>query len=283
MNIPRLPWERYWMLLAHLTATRSTCDRGPELLFDPGRHGVGAVLVKNRRAIAGGYNGSAPGQPHCDDVATCSSCGRKHGVNDGGCCCDNCGGEVIGGHLMREGHCVRTIHSEMNALMQCALDGVSPQGAELFCTASPCFDCAKAIIRAGIVKVFYGQTYDSRYGLSRDVGGMFEDAGIETEQLVITRKELSLKIKVVPSEELNPAQSLRPKDYITPEFMVTFVEEVETDKIVRLDAQTNYEAMSMLVEMDDADFIKLMDEGQQTDLRVISRDIIGVEGWPEKN
>lgn len=163
MKIPRLPWDKYWMLLAHLTATRSTCDRGPELLFDPGRHGVGAVLVKNKRAIAGGYNGSAPGQPHCDDE----------------------------GHMMVEGHCVRTIHSEMNALMQCALDGVSPQGATLYCTASPCFDCAKAIIRAGIVKVFFGEAYSSRYGLSGTVEELLHESGVMTEALVITRKELT--------------------------------------------------------------------------------------------
>lgn len=162
MIIDRLPWDQYWMLMAHLTATRSTCDRGPELLFNPRRHGVGAVLVKDKRMIAGGYNGSAPGQPHCDDV----------------------------GHLMREGHCVRTIHSEMNALMQCALDGVSPAGSTLYCTASPCFDCGKAIIRAGIVKVFFGQEYSSRYGLSGDVNDLLIKSGITVHELVLTREDL---------------------------------------------------------------------------------------------
>ena len=162
MIIPRLPWEKYWMVLAHLTATRSTCDRGPELLFDPGRHGVGAVLVRNRRMIAGGFNGSAPGQPHCDDV----------------------------GHLIRDGHCVRTIHSEMNALLQCALDGVSPYGAALYCTASPCFDCAKAIIRAGISSVYYGQSYNSRYGLSGDVSELLVKARITVGEIVITKEDL---------------------------------------------------------------------------------------------
>jgi dCMP deaminase len=198
MKIPRLPWEKYWMLLAHLTATRSTCDRGPELLFDPGRHGVGAVLVKNRRAIAGGYNGSAPGQPHCDDpedYIECVKCGSrdlKEVNNIPVCCCAANSGlrRMHGGHIMRDGHCVRTIHSEMNALMQCALDGVSPQGATLYSTASPCFDCAKNIIRAGIIKVYYGQAYDSRYGLSGDVSDMLLEAGIETEELVITREDL---------------------------------------------------------------------------------------------
>lgn len=208
MRIPRLPWDRYWMLVAHLTATRSTCDRGPELLFDPSRHGVGAILVKNKRAIAGGYNGSAPGQPHCsdpeEDIFQCIKCGHRMDDKDvfnisgrgrvG--MCKPCGGERSlvkrhGGHLMRDGHCVRTIHSEMNSLLQCALDGVSPQGAVLYCTASPCFDCAKAIIRAGIKKVYYGQDYDSRYGLSGDVDEMLLESGVETEALLITREELN--------------------------------------------------------------------------------------------
>jgi len=196
MNIPRLPWEKYWMLMAHLTATRSTCDRGPELLFDPGRHGVGAVLVKDRRMIAGGYNGSAPHQPHCCEFE-CIICGvtgsdpltLQHSSvpHDGH---PASAGHITGGHLMRDGHCVRTIHSEMNALLQCALDGTNPQGSTLYTTASPCFDCAKAIIRAGIHKVFFGQPYDSRYGLSGDVGEMLMRSGILVEPLLITRGEL---------------------------------------------------------------------------------------------
>jgi dCMP deaminase len=208
MNIPRLPWDKYWMLMAHLTATRSTCDRGPELLFDPGRHGVGAVLVKNKRAIAGGYNGSAPGQPHCsdpDEFYACARCGSTlaldevHDVSGRGtvAVCYQCDGSEVqvkkkaGGHLMRDGHCVRTIHSEMNALMQCALDGTSPQGSALYCTASPCFDCSKAIIRAGIIKLFYGQAYESRYGLSSTVHDLFKEAGIKAEALVITKEDLN--------------------------------------------------------------------------------------------
>jgi len=157
MRIPRLPWSEFFMLQAHLIATRSTCDRGPELLFDPGRHGVGAVLVRDHRVIAGGYNGSPPEQPHCD----------------------------VAGHLMREGHCVRTIHSEMNALLQCALDGVSPAGSILYTTASPCHDCAKVIIRAQIRFVYYGEPYDSRYGLSGDVGAMLRRANIGLSELTL--------------------------------------------------------------------------------------------------
>lgn len=157
LHIPRLPWDQFFMLQAHLAATRSTCDRGPELLFDPGRHGVGAVLVKDKRIIAGGYNGSPPGKPHCTDV----------------------------GHEMREGHCVRTIHAERNALHQCALDGTSPMGATLYVTASPCYDCAKDLVRVGIARVFYCEPYQSRYGLSPTVMDFLRSAGIDVAHLLI--------------------------------------------------------------------------------------------------
>jgi len=162
MHIHRLPWPQFFMLHAHLAATRSTCDRGPELLLDPGRHGVGAVIVKDHRVIAGGYNGSPPGQPHCCDSE-----------------------ELGGGHIMRDGHCVRTIHSEMNALIQCALDGTSPEGAAIYCTASPCWDCAKALIRAKIKEVYVGQAYESRYGLSGDVSEMLKSSGIHVGYITL--------------------------------------------------------------------------------------------------
>jgi len=204
VNIPRLPWGKYWMMLAHLTATRSTCDRGPELLFDPGRHGVGAVIVKDKRCIAGGYNGSAPHQPHCNHYE-CKICGATaddpdkiphsmvaHGMGDKAPTVADFMEKnwLMGGHIMRDGHCVRTIHSEMNAIIQCSLDGTNPQGSTLYTTASPCFDCAKAIIRAGIVKVVFGQEYESRYGLSGEVSDLLLTSHVLVEKLVITREEL---------------------------------------------------------------------------------------------
>jgi dCMP deaminase len=73
----------------------------------------------------------------------------------------------------------------MNALLQCALDETTPKGATIYCTASPCYDCTKAIIRAGIVKVVYGEMYDSRYGLSPTVRQLFASCGVTTSQLVL--------------------------------------------------------------------------------------------------
>lgn len=453
IHIPRLPWDAFFMLQAHLAATRSTCDRGPELFFDRGRHGVGAVLVRDHRIIAGGYNGSAPGQPHCDEaghlirdghcvpgdtvvskfqparyntghrtirqiyenwrnqhkrgamkrmkirsvseqgfivpdyitdiwmsppkrlLAITASLGRTvrvtekqlvltengwetadslrvmrskialngqhpyddqewlkqqyvtHGLsqleiaNAVGChrrtinkrlrefgiqirdfhlggwnrgmrregtpgykgvdigdtharersrryglteACAVCGGDdglevhhrdgvpqndaddnlmtlCIGCHTVAHTphakikkvvfdhvvsvdedveeevfdlstlhnhnyvgdgvvlhNCVRTIHSEMNALMQCALDGTSPQGSVLYTTASPCFDCAKSILRAGIVRVVFGQPYDSRYGLSGDVAELLKGSQIEVVKLEIELDEDIVRIKPLP-------------------------------------------------------------------------------------
>jgi dCMP deaminase len=208
IRIPRLPKSEFFMLQAHLTATRATCDRGPELLLCPGRHGVGAVLVRGDRAIASGFNGSPPGEPHCDEFV-CDSCGsrwdeeptpaKRYVHNDGSPTCNRllrerdiyrpseyCSGRMVGGHLIVENHCVRTLHAEENALLQCALDGVSPAGATVFTTASPCYDCAKRFVRVGITRVVHGATYGSRYGLSEEAVGLLKRAGIAVEHLDVS-------------------------------------------------------------------------------------------------
>lgn len=187
-RIPRVGWEEFFMLEAHLKATRSTCDRGPSLFFDPARHGVGAVIVREKRIIAGGYNGAPPDQPHCDELS-CTACDWKKPNEDSdvtleGTKCPNCEQKtIIGGHLIRDGHCVRVLHSECNALLQCALDGTPPAGATLYVTASPCFDCAKMLIRAKIERVVFGEGYSSRYGLSEDVKDILARAGISVWRL----------------------------------------------------------------------------------------------------
>lgn len=121
VSVIRPDWKDYFLRMADLVAERSTCPR---------LH-VGAVLVRETRVIATGYNGSVRGQPHCDDV---------------GC-------------LMVAGHCKRAVHAEWNALLQCAAAGVPAEGATLFCTAFPCIDCAKALVQAGILRVVYRHDY----------------------------------------------------------------------------------------------------------------------------
>ena len=147
----RPSWDKYFMSMAHVAALRSTCDRGPELKLDPGRHGVGCVITKDNRIVSTGYNGSCPKHPHCS----------THG------------------HLMADDHCVRTIHSELNAILYAAKHGISLDGSTIYTTASPCYDCAKAIISVGIKRVVYNKPYESRYGLSSTVTDLLTVSGIQ--------------------------------------------------------------------------------------------------------
>lgn len=134
----RPTWDEYFMSIVKEAAKRSTCDR----------KNVGAVIVKDNRIIATGYNGSPRGAPHCDEA----------------------------GHLLKSidgrDSCVRTIHAEVNAITHARED---LNGATLFVTAFPCFECSKLIINAGIVKIYYDEYYSSRmtdvsFNLACDAG-----------------------------------------------------------------------------------------------------------------
>jgi dCMP deaminase len=124
-----------------MAATRSSCLKRK----------VGAVLIRDNRIIATGYNGPASGLPHC------ASCGR----------------DVSGQDL----HACHAIHAEENALLQCALYGPSTIGAELYCTVQPCYHCAKLIIQAKIAEVWFIDSYPDGKGLE-----LLEEAGIPTFQ-----------------------------------------------------------------------------------------------------
>lgn len=136
----RPSWDEYFLSIAREVATRSTCLR---------RH-VGAVIVRDRRILCSGYNGSPPGQSHCTDV---------------GC-------------LLEDGRCIRTLHAEQNAIAQAALHGVSTRDATLYGTCRPCHVCARMIVGAGIVRVvFFG---DGPEGWAREV---LEGGGVTVEAL----------------------------------------------------------------------------------------------------
>jgi dCMP deaminase len=117
----RPDWDIYFMQIAQVVATRSTCDRAH----------VGAVLVKDKRILSTGFNGSGIGLPHCDEI----------------------------GHLMVDGHCVRTVHAEANAIIQAALHGVSTKGATCYVNYFPCLLCTKMLINAGIIRIVYDEEY----------------------------------------------------------------------------------------------------------------------------
>ncbi|MFQ6607603.1 MAG: cytidine/deoxycytidylate deaminase family protein [Fidelibacterota bacterium] len=117
----RISWQEYFMNIAQEVATRSTCDR---------KH-VGAVIVRDKTILSTGYNGSLRGLQHCDDV----------------------------GHEMENGHCLRTIHAEANAIVQAARNGVAIDRSEIYVTASPCYNCFKMIANSGILCIYYGEFY----------------------------------------------------------------------------------------------------------------------------
>ncbi len=117
----RASWDEYFMNIARVVASRSTCDR----------KFVGAVIVRDKTILSTGYNGSIRGMPHCSEV----------------------------GHMMEEGHCVATIHAESNAILQAAKNGVSIDGASIYVTASPCWSCFKQVTNAGIRRIVFGEFY----------------------------------------------------------------------------------------------------------------------------
>ncbi|WP_367294815.1 ComE operon protein 2 [Levilactobacillus yonginensis] len=117
----RIPWDQYFMLQALVISTRSTCNR----------LSVGATIVRDKRIIAAGYNGSVSGDDHCLDA---------------GC-------------YLVDGHCVRTIHAEMNAVLQCAKFGEATDDAEIYVTDFPCLQCTKMLLQAGIRKITYMRNY----------------------------------------------------------------------------------------------------------------------------
>ncbi len=128
--MPHRPdWDSYFMEIAHIVAKRSTCKR----------RNVGALIVKNKRILATGYNGAPTGLRHCMEV---------------GCLREQM--KVPPGE--RHELC-RGLHAEQNAIIQAAYHGVTINGAYLYCTHLPCSICIKMLINAGIEKVFYLDGY----------------------------------------------------------------------------------------------------------------------------
>jgi dCMP deaminase len=120
-EVVRVSWHEYFMNIARQVATRATCDRKK----------VGAVIVRDKTILSTGYNGSIRGLPHCSEV----------------------------GHMLEDGHCVRTVHAEANAICQAARNGVRIEGADIYTTASPCWSCFRLIANSSIKRIYYGEFY----------------------------------------------------------------------------------------------------------------------------
>ena len=125
----RPSWDTYFMEIAYNVATRSTCLRRQ----------VGAVIVRDKRMLATGYNGAPRGLDHCDVV---------------GCLRQKL--EIPSGQ--RQEIC-RGLHAEQNAIIQAALHGVSIEESAIYITHQPCITCAKMIINSGITRVVYASAY----------------------------------------------------------------------------------------------------------------------------
>lgn len=144
----RINWHDYFMSQTQLLSLRSTCERLK----------VGATIVKDNRVISSGYNGSVSGEDHCIDV---------------GC-------------LVEGGHCIRTIHAEMNALLQCSKFGVSTEGASIYVTHFPCVHCSKSLVQSGIKNIYYSEDYKNHeYALY-----LFDKNGIHYEKVPFKPAEI---------------------------------------------------------------------------------------------
>jgi len=140
----RPTWDDYFLQMAHVVARRSTCLR---------RH-VGALLVRDKRILATGYNGAPSNLPHCEQV---------------GCLRDAMG--IPSGE--RQELC-RGLHAEQNAIIQAALHGVDTRDSALYCTTQPCRTCATMLIHAGGTRVVYRGEYSDQMALD-----MLAAAGVE--------------------------------------------------------------------------------------------------------
>lgn len=141
----RVSWDEYFMQIADIVKTRSTCLRRQ----------VGAVIVKENRIITTGYNGAPSGLKHCTEIGGCERArlnipsGQRHEL-------------------------CRALHAEQNAIIQAAKIGVSTEGATIYITLQPCVICAKMLVNAGIKRIVFKGEYPDE--LSRSI---LEEADIE--------------------------------------------------------------------------------------------------------
>lgn len=142
-------WDEYFMEVAKLTATRSTCLRRK----------VGAVIVKDRHIIATGYNGAPRGLAHCDDRGGCLR--QELGVPSG----------------QRHELC-RALHAEQNAIIQAATLGQSIEGGTIYITHQPCAICSKMIINSGIERIVANEGYPDDLALE-----FLDEAGLKVIML----------------------------------------------------------------------------------------------------
>ena len=191
------------MLLAKLLSVRSTCNSRK----------VGAVIVRNNRVLATGYNGAVHGAPHCIDQGP-----------------DFCLRRSIGAHdADKYNYCISS-HAEVNAVDQAARFGISLEGASLYCTLEPCNWCFKQLIQAGIRKIFFEEPYESK---NKDFDlywrGIMEssDSIGEFRQVRISDEAVEMVIRVLQGSSARgmPATSPEEPDQLDPETLKLVLEQ----------------------------------------------------------
>jgi len=144
----RPSWDEYFMEMADIVKSRSTCLRRQ----------VGAVVVKDKRILASGYNGAPTGLKHCEETG--------------------CLREQLGIPSGQRHELCRGLHAEQNAIIQASLHGVKLEGATLYVTIQPCVVCAKMVINAGISKLVFKGDYPDELSWQ-----MLEESGIEVKRI----------------------------------------------------------------------------------------------------
>jgi len=145
----RPTWDEYFLGLLEPLSRRASCDRG---------RNASLIVSPHNTILATGYVGAPPGMPHCDEAG--------HKMNT-----------VIHEDGSQSQHCVRTIHAEENAILQCAKDGIKIEGAIIYMKMSPCYNCAMRIARVGIKRV----VAQKRYHAGEESIKMLEKVGVKVD------------------------------------------------------------------------------------------------------
>ena len=156
-SIKRLSWDEYFLKLTFLVAERSTCLR----------HHVGAVIVRDKRILATGYNGAPSGTKDCLELG--------------------CLREQLGIPSGQRHEVCRAVHAEQNAIIQAAIHGVDITGSTMYCTHSPCIICAKMVVNAKIKRFVTATDYTDE-----SFKNLFEEANVEFVKLPMPKLEISL-------------------------------------------------------------------------------------------
>lgn len=144
----RPSWDEYFMTIVRDVATRSTCRRRK----------VGAILVKDKRIIATGYNGGPTGLAHCLEIG--------------------CLREQLGIPSGQQHELCRGVHAEQNAIIQAARYGVHTDGSVLYCTTQPCVQCTKMLLNAGVTEIIFSEGYPDGLALQ-----LLQESGIKVRKL----------------------------------------------------------------------------------------------------